>query len=211
LTSQYGAIYTVGLGADSVQLGSLSGVGSAIRALVSAPVGWLMDRQGVKRFFLWAALLTAGGSLLYAVAPDWRFLVVAAVLAAVATGLSNTGCRIICADSVGSSDRVTAQNVCSTLASIARIVAPLVSAYLVTAFGGMTVRGIRPLYGIQFVGYGLVFVLVASQLREPRQAEALPGGWFGFIGDFRQVFQNRGDLLRWIALTTVTGLPMAVF
>jgi MFS family permease len=169
LTSQYSAIYTVGLGADSVQLGSLSSVGGAITALISTPVGWLMDRHGIKRFFLLAVVLTAGGSLLYALAHDWRFLVVATILASIAGSLSSTGCRVICADSVQSRDRVTAQNVCSTLAAIAGMISPLVGAYLVTVFGGMTVEGIRPLYYLQFAGYGLVFLLVVVQLREPQQ------------------------------------------
>jgi len=212
LTSQYSAIYTVGLGADSVQLGSLSSVGGAISALISAPVGWLMDRHGIKRLFLLAVVFTAGGSLLYALAPDWRFLVAAAALASVATSLSTTGCRVICADSVHSKDRVTAQNVCSTLASIARMISPLVSAYLVTVFGGMTVEGIRPLYYLQFVGYGLVFLLVVVQLREPQReqlADVETG--FGFIADFRHLFEGRGDLRRWIAVSTLTALPMALF
>ena len=212
LTSQYGAIYTVGLGADSVQLGSLSSVGGAISALISAPVGWLMDRHGIKRFFLLAIVFAAGGSLLYALAPDWRFLVVAAILASIATSLSNTGCRVICADSVQSKDRVTAQNVCSTLASIARMISPLVSAYLVTVFGGMTVEGIRPLYYLQFAGYGLVFLLVVVQLREPQRGQLADAETrFGFIAGFRHLFEGRGNLRRWIAISALTSLPMAMF
>jgi len=42
LTSQYSAIYTVGLGADSVQLGSLSSVGGAISS-------WLPNCANLKR------------------------------------------------------------------------------------------------------------------------------------------------------------------
>jgi len=45
---------------------------------------------------------------------------------------------------VQSKDRVTAQNVCSTLAAIAGMISPLVSAYLVTVFGGITVEGVAP-------------------------------------------------------------------
>jgi len=209
LTSQYSAIYTVGLGANAVQLGSLSSVGGAISAL---PVGWLMDRYGIKRFFLLAIVLAAGGSLLYALAPDWRFLVAAAILASIAVSLSNTGCRVICADSVRSRDRVTAQNVCSTLASIAGMIAPLVGAYLVTVSGGMTVEGIRPLYYLQFAGYGLIFLLVVAQLREPqRKRPANAETRFGFIADFRRLFEGRGNLRRWIAISALTSLPVAMF
>jgi len=212
LTSQYAAIYTVELGADSVQLGSLSSIGGAISALISAPVGWLMDRHGIKRFYLLAIALMAGSSLFYAVAYDWRFLVAAAILTSIATRLSSTGCMVISADSVQSRDRVTAQNVCSTLAAIAGMLSPLIAAYLVTLSGGMTVEGIRPLYYIQFAGYGLVLLMVAIQLREP-QRERLAGmkTQFGFLTDFRLLFEGRRDLRRWIVLSVLTALPMAMF
>jgi MFS family permease len=212
LTSQYSAIYAVGLGADSVQLGSISSAGSAISALISTPVGWLIDRYGIKQLYLLAIALMAGGSWFRAAAHDWRFLVMAAILASVATRLSGTGCRVISADSVQNQDRVTAQNVCGTLASVAGIVAPLLAAYLVTQFGGMTVEGIRPLYYVQVVGYGLVLLLVALQLREP-QRERLAGlkTRLSFVADFRFLFQGRRGLGRWIAISALTSLPLAMY
>jgi len=212
LTSQYSAIYTVGLGADSVQLGSLSSIGGAISALISAPVGWLMDRHGIKRFYLLAIVLMSGASLFYAVAYDWRFLVAAAILTSVAGRLSSTGCMVISADSVRSRDRVTAQNVCSTLAAVAGMVSPLIAAYLVTLSGGMTVEGIRPLYYVQFAGYGLIFLMIALQLREPKRKQLAGNGTrFGFMADFRLLFESRRDLRRWIVLSALTSLPMAMF
>ena len=212
LTSQYTAIYTVGLGADSVQLGSLSSVGSAISALISTPVGWLVDRYGIKWFYLLSIVLMAGGSLTRAGAHDWRFLVVATILASVATRLSGTGCRVISADSVQNEDRVTAQNVCGALGSLAGMIAPLIAAYLVTLFGGMTVEGIRPLYYLQFAGYGLVFALVALQLREPRRERLVaPGDRLSILRDFRRLFEGRPGLGRWIAISALTSLPLAMY
>ena len=171
-----------------------------------------MDRYGIKRFYLLAILLLAGGSLFRAVAHDWRFLVVAAVLVSVSGRLSGTGCRVISADSVQNQDRVTAQNVCGTLGSLAGMIAPLVAAYLVTVFGGMTVEGIRPLYAIQFVGYGLVFLLVALQLREPQRERLVAARTgLGFVTDFRHLFEGRRDLGRWIAISALTSLPLAMY
>ena len=212
LTSQYSAIYTVGLGADSVQLGSISSVGSAISALISTPVGWMVDRYGIKQFYLLAIALMAGGSLFRAMAHDWRFLVVATVLASIATRLSGTGCRVISADSVQNRDRVTAQNVCGALAAIAGMISPLLAAYLVTYFGGMTVDGIRPLYSIQVAGYVLVLLGVAFQLREPqRKRIASPKAKVNFIADFRFLFAHRHGLGRWIAISALTSLPLAMY
>ena len=212
LTGQYSAIYAVGLGADSVQLGSLSSVGSAISTLISAPVGWLVDRYGMRLFFLLSIVLSAVGVLFYALAHDWRILVAAAILASASGRLTGTGCSVLCADSVENRDRVTAQNVCGTLGAIAAMVSPLVAAYLVTAFGGITVEGIRPLYYVRFVGYGLVFLLVAAQLREAER-KRLTGAKsrFGFVADFRHMFGGERHLGRWIALTALTQMPMAMF
>jgi len=212
LTHQYSAIYAVGLGADSVQLGSLSSVGSAISTLISTPVGWLVDRLGIRPFFLLAVALSAIGVLIYAVTSDWQLLIAAVILTSVSGRLIGTSSSVICADSVKNRDRVTAQNLCGTLASIASMISPVIAAYLVTAFGGMNVGGIRPLYYVEFVGYGLVFFLVAVQLREPRQKQTGEARRsLDFMADFRRLFEGRPVLWRWIIVSALTSLPMPMF
>jgi len=212
LTSQYNGIYAVNLGADAVQLGSLSSIGSALSALIATPIGWLVDRRGVRPFFLTAIALSASSALLYALAHDWRFLIAAAILGSVSMRLIGTSSSVICADSVHNHDRVTAQNLCSTLSAVASMVSPLIAAHLVTASGGMDIEGIRPLYYVRFAGYGLVFLLVAAKLREPREKHqtrdrASPG----IVVAFRQLLANRPMLWRWIAISALTSMPMAMF
>lgn len=212
LTSQYNGIYAVNLGADSVQLGSLSGIGSALSALIATPVGWLVDRRGIRPFFLAAIALSAGNALLYALAHDWRFLIAAAILGSISTRLVGTSSSVICADSVRNEDRVTAQNLCSTLAALASMVSPLIAAQLVMASGGMEIDGLRPLYYVRFAGYGLVFLFVMSRLREPREMRSRQEPALGGImGAFRQILANRPILWRWIAISALTAMPMAMF
>ena len=212
LTNQYNAIYAVDLGANSVQLGSLSSMGSAISTLLSTPVGWLVDRLAIRPFFLLAIVMSAGGVLLYALARDWRVLIAAAILTSVATRLSGTSSSVICADSVQNKDRVTAQNLCGTLSAVVSMVSPLLAAYLVTAFGGMDLEGIRPLYYLRFVGYGLVFLLVAARLREPRRRQPdETAGAAGFIADFRRLLEGRPVLRRWIVVSALTSMSMPMF
>ncbi len=211
LTAQYDSIYTVALGANSVELGTINSIGNGIAALISTPVGWLVDRYGLKRFYLLGMGLLAGGALIYGLALSWQVIIAAIILLSISMRLTGTGCSVICADAVQNKDRATAQNLCVTFASLLSMIAPLIAAPLVTAFGGMTAEGIRPLYYIRFVGYGLVFLFVAAQLREPRrarlaEARANPG----FIGDFKQLFEGGGPLRRWMIISSLTWLPMAM-
>ena len=211
LTAQYDAIYTVALGANTVQLGTLSGIGGAVAVLISTPVGWLVDRHGLKRLYMLGTGLLAGVALAYALAPKWQVIVFAMILSSVSMTLTGTGCSVLCASSVKNEDRVTAQNLCVTFASILSLIAPLIAALLINAFGGLTVEGIRPLYYVRFIGYGLVLLFLAVQLREPERvrttgAVANPG----FLGSFRKLFEGHTILGRWLVISSLTSLPMAM-
>jgi len=211
LTAQYDSIYTVALGAGSVELGTVNSIGNGIGALISTPVGWLMDRYGIKRFYLLGMGLLAGAALVYALAPNWQAIIAATILLSMSMRLTGTGCSVICADSVHNADRATAQNLCVSFAAILSMIAPLIAAPLVTIFGGMTAEGIRPLYYIRFVGYGFILLFVAVQLHEPRRATRTEAGTApGFVGDFRQLFEGDRPLRRWIVISSLTWLPMAM-
>jgi MFS family permease len=211
LTAQTNSIYTVALGADSVTLGTINSIGSGIGALISMPVGWLMDRFGIKPFYLAAMGLLAGGTLVYALAPTWEVIVAAVILLSISTRLTGTGCSVICADSVENEDRATAQNLCVTVSSIAGLMAPLIAAHLITLYGGLNAEGIRPLYYIRFVGYALLFVFVALQLREPQTVRVADDrAHHSLVSDFRRLFEAGGPLRRWVIIASLTQLPMAM-
>ena len=87
----------------------------------------------------------------------------------------------------------------------------MIAAFLVTAFGGMNVEGIRPLYYIRFVGYVLILLFVAAKLREPERIKiSEEGGKKSFISDFRRLFEHRAALRRWIVVDSFGQLPMAL-
>lgn len=211
LTAQYDSIYTVALGANSVELGTVSSIGNGIAALISTPIGWLVDRHGFKRFYLLGMGLLAGAALTYALAPNWQVIIAATILFSISMRLVGTGCSVICADSVKNEDRATAQNLCVTFASLLSLIAPLIAAPLITASGGLTVEGIRPLYYVRFVGYGLILLFMAAQLREPKRLSAAGAGANrDFIGGFRQLFEGEAPLGRWLVVSSLTWLPMAM-
>ena len=211
LTAQYDSIYAVALGANSVELGTISSIGNGIAALISTPVGWLVDRHGIKRFYVLGMGLLAGGALIYALAPTWQAIIAATILLSISMRLIGTGCSVLCADSVQNEDRATAQNICVTFASLLSMIAPLVAASLITTFGGLTAEGIRPLYYVRFAGYVLVFFFVAAQLREPKAMDTAEAGANpGFVGDFKRLFEGGGPLRRWLVVASLTWFPMAM-
>jgi len=211
LTAQYDSIYIVSFGVNPVGLGMINSIGNAISALISTPVGWLMDRYGIRRLYILAIALAAGGVLIYALSFTWQIIIIGIILFSISIRLTNTGCSVICADSVKNKDRATSQNLCVTLASLVSMVAPLVAASLVTFFGGLNTQGIRPLYYLAFIGYVLIFILVSAKLREPKREKVVEERiTTSFVDDFKWLFEERGPLKRWIVVTSLTGLPVAM-
>jgi len=211
LTSQYDSIYAIALGASPIQLGALNSVKGGASAIMSAPTGWLVDRYGVKGFYMMGIGLVAVAAAIYGTAPDWRALIPAVVLISLSMRFTGTGCSVLCADQLENRDRATGQNVCSSIASLFLALSPMIAAVLVTKSGGLTADGLRGLYYIKFAGYGLILAYVAARLREPvRLKLAQEQDRVGVLGDFRRIFQNAPHLKRWVAVACLSQLPLAM-
>jgi len=211
LTAQFNSIYAVALGASPVQLGALNSVQGGMGAAVSLPAGWLADRYGVKKFYVAGIGLMAASAAIYGIAPHWVALIPAVVLMSFSARFTGTGCSVLCADQLSNRDRATGQNACNSIASVFHALAPMIGAVLVTTFGGLTAKGLRPLYHIQFAGYVLILLYVAARLREPvRPRLTDEQDRMGVIGDFRRVFRNAPHLKRWLAVGCLSELPLAM-
>ena len=211
LTAQYNSIYAVALGASPIQLGALNSVKGCANAAMSLPTGWLVDRYGVKGFYVVGIGLTAVAAAIYGIAPDWRALIPAVILIAVSMRFTGTGCSVLCADQLENRDRATGQNMCNAIASVFLALSPMIAAVLVTRFGGLGAQGLRPLYYIQFAGYGLIMLYVAVRLKGPvRLNLADEEDRTGILGDFRRLFKNAPHLKRWIVVACLSQLPLAM-
>jgi len=211
LTAQYDSIYAVLLGASPLQLGLLNSIKGGVSAAMSPPAGWLVDRYGVKRFYVLGIALMAVAVGIYGIAPDWRVLIPAMILMSFSMRFTGTGCSVLCADQLENRDRATGQNACNATASLALVLSPLIAAALVTKWGGLSPQSLRPLYFIQCAGYGLVLLYVAARLQEPiRKGLAEESGRVGVLGDFRRIFRNAPHLKRWIAVACLSRMPMAM-
>jgi len=211
LTSQYDSIYAIALGASPLQLGALNSIKGGASAVMSLPTGWLVDRYGVKGFYVLGIGLTAIGAAIYGLAPGWHALIPAVILISLAMRFTGTGCSVLCRDQLENRDRATGQNMCNSIGSLFLGLSPMIAAVLVTKFGGLTAHGLRPLYYIQFAGYGLILLYVTARLREPvRLKLAQERDRVGVLGDFRRIFQNAPHLKRWIAVACLSEVPLAM-
>lgn len=166
---QYSTIYLRTLGASISDVSLLTSMGELIRVLLSLPAGIITDRtKKVKRFYLVGRFMALPVNLAVAFATSWPVLFVARLWEIVTWRILMPTGHIISIAAVKNKDRVKALVLNRTVISAIGLVAPIVSAYAVTYFGGLDkVQSFRPLFLIQFVSALLIFVILATQLEEP--------------------------------------------
>jgi MFS family permease len=205
LTQQYQSIYITALGATAMELGYVASAGGLAFALVTLPVGWLADRYGIRKVLLAALLLMACGYSVLGFAMGWQVTAVAFMLTTVAFETTMNVCPMICGSSLVSAERVTGMQLCDTVASLPRLFAPVVAAYLITGFGGLTADGIRPLYWFEVTGLAVAFLIILRFFRDPRRSGGSERVSLG-VG-LRRVFGEGVKVRRWIVYTMLTMFP----
>jgi Na+/melibiose symporter-like transporter len=101
-------------------------------------------------------------------------------------------------------------SLCETFAAgILGIAAPMLGAWLVTAFGGVNISGIRPLFFISLAGIIATFFLILGHLSNRRwggqnQSKA------SFFRDLLEVFKKGHNLKRWLIIGSISELPWSM-
>ncbi len=206
----YLSVYTIALGATATQLGIVNSAGMAVAGLVGPFIGWLIDKTGVKKIYLAGIVLLAISYLIYGLAQGWVIIIVA--MAAYWLGNAGTGhsCSVICANSLANKDRATGMSLCETFAlGLLSIVAPMLGALLVGAFGGVTVGGIRPLFFLCIAGTTATFLLIFTQLSNRSWKKTGDAG-LSFFKGIREVFKQGRNLKRWLVISSIGSLPFGM-
>ncbi|UCH02979.1 MAG: MFS transporter [Candidatus Bathyarchaeota archaeon] len=204
LTMAYTSIYIRELGANPIQLGVVNSFNQVAGTLISIPVGWLEDRFSLRKIFLIGVGLAQLVTLIYALATDWIMIVPAMVLSAFAMKIGV--CLTICDVSLKDEDRGTCKGICDGLFNGPSLLAPTLAAVLITFAGGISVRGIRPLFWIQLIAGTVLFVFVATQLKEIVRPRATRQ--FRLREGYREVFRRGNALKRFIVFSVVNTVMM---
>ena len=206
----YLSIYTVALGATATQLGLVNSLGMGVAGLLSLLSGWLIDRIGTKKIYLTGITMLAISYLIYGLATNWPIIIIA--MMAYWLGYTTCGhcCSTVCANSLANQDRATGMSLCETFAAgFLGMAGPMIGALMVTEFGGLNVRGIRPLFFIGLAVTVFTFILIYTQLSDRKwtsQSVAKPN----LFKDLSQVFKEGRNLKRWLIISSVTSLPLGM-
>jgi len=206
----YQSVYTVALGATATQLGIVNSAGMGVAGLLSPLVGWLIDRIGIKTIYLVGIGFLIISYLTYGIASSWTVIIIAMAAYWLGETISGHGCATVCGNSLASEDRATGMTICETLAAgLLGIVGPILGAVLVTAFGGVNVGGIRPLFFVALAGTIITFLFLYYQLSN--RVWVKPSEFqFNFFKDIAQVLSQGHHLKRWLVIVSVGSLPLGM-
>ena len=205
LTQQYQSIYISQLGATPLEVGYATGVGGIASTLVTLPTGWLADRYGIKRVLLVAMPVMALGYLVFGLAQGWQITMLALFLTSLSWDMAMTVCPMICGNSLASAERATGMQLCDTLAAIPRIVAPVVAAFIISRFGGISVEGIRPLYWLEAAGLLVAAFVIYRWFKDPVAVRAERRSLSEGI---RRILSEGVTVKRWILYQMTSMLTM---
>jgi MFS family permease len=207
-TQQFQSIYVVSLGANAGQLGLANSVGGVVSSVVSSPAGWVANKRGTRGVFMYGTILMALSALIFALAGNWWFCIPAIILITCSySGINSVICPMICGSCVKTQERATGMQICDSLSAIPRLAAPLVAAFLIMHFGGLSASGIRPIFYFQFIGLCLLVVFIWKIFREPIAPHGFTKDSHAFFSGVRDIFNQGKRLKTWIVFSCLSAFP----
>jgi len=210
MTFPYLSIFIVALGATATQLGMVNSIGMIFAGAVSPLVGWLIDRTGPKKIYLMGIAMLAVSYLIYGAATGWIITIVAMIAYWLGFSVSTQSCATVCGNCLPNRDRATGMMICETVAAgLLGMAGPMLAAWLVTAFGGVTLDGIRPLFFIALaISIGSLW-LVYTQLSD-RKWNRAAGLRRNLVADLYSILREGRYLKRWLIIASLGNLPLGM-
>ncbi len=206
----YLSIYIVALGATVTQLGMVNSVGMIAAGIVGPLTGWFIDNTGPKKIYLIGISFLGISYLTYGIAHDWTITILAMVAYWLGFSISIHSCATVCGNSLANEDRATGMTICETVAAgLLGMAGPMLGAWLVTTFGGINARGIRPLFFFSLIITVGTFMIILTQLssRKWRIATVTKPNIFR---DLHQVMKGGHHLKRWLVIASINQVPQAM-
>ena len=208
MSYSFQSLYIRELGATPFMLGLMSSLGSLIIALVRIPGAFVADHYGRKRVIAVFTFGIAFSYIFYALAPDWRWILVGMMMLN-ASHVYLPALNAIEADSIPPERRGMGYSTINVLTSLPAMVTPPIGGFLVERLG--LVPGMRIAYGVSFAG-GLVAAMLRTlflreTLEEPQEFRwADVGSTFrNSMGSIAEAWREMPRKMVYITLTLLLG------
>jgi MFS family permease len=147
LIGGYSQLYIYALGASAIIVGAINSISTVTLSVVRILGGYIADRFGRKNILISMSLASAFTYLIYALAPNWQWVLIAATLNSVFL-LYQPALIALRYDSVPSDKRGFGFALTEFLPGLVSLPAPFIAIYLVLTNG--TVGGMRIAYLVAF-------------------------------------------------------------
>ncbi len=205
----YLSIYIVALGATATQLGIVNSAGMALAGLIAPLTGWFIDRIGPKKIYLFGITVLAIAYFTYSLAHSWTVTIFAMAAYWLGNSVSVHSCATVCGNCLSNEDRATGMTICETVAAgLLGMVGPMLGAWMVASFGGVSADNIRPLFLVALAVTVGSFFVVLTQL-SPRKWH-VRGASPAFFRDIYQVIKEGHHLKRWLVIASIGQLPIGM-
>ena len=157
------------LKADAIILSMLTSIWSMVFLAFILVGGWISDQYSRKKMLISGMALTLPNPLIFALAPDWRMIVIAYVLGAVGTALTTPAYIALLYSYSERKTRSRTIALMNTVNSIANIVVPPIGATLIQTLGNGNLNWIRNIFLIQFFSTIIVVAYTWRRLEDKVQ------------------------------------------
>jgi DHA1 family multidrug resistance protein-like MFS transporter len=157
------SLYFRELGASPLLIGLMSSVGFIILALIRIPGAYIVDKHGRKKIMVIFTYGVAFSFLIFAFAPDWRFLVIGTAIYYL-SHIYQPALQAIEADSMPREKRGMGYSAIQVLPMIPAIMSPVLGGYMVERMG--LEQGMRIAFVVAFLGLLTTAILRTLFLKE---------------------------------------------
>ena len=157
------SLYFRELGASPLLIGLMSSVGFIILALIRIPGAYIADKHGRKKIMVTFTYGVAFSFLIFAFAPDWRFLVIGTAIYYL-SHIYQPALQAIEADSTPREKRGMGYSAIQVLPMIPAIMSPVLGGYMVERMG--LEQGMRIAFVFAFLGLLITAILRTLFLKE---------------------------------------------
>jgi DHA1 family multidrug resistance protein-like MFS transporter len=157
------SLYFRELGASPLLIGLMNSVGFIILALIRIPGAFIADKHGRKKIIVTFTYGVAISLLIFAFAPDWRFLVIGTAIYYL-SHIYQPALQAIEADSTPKEKRGMGYSAIQVLPMIPAIISPVLGGYMVERMG--LEQGMRIAFVFAFLGLLTTAILRSLFLKE---------------------------------------------